>query len=120
RSELAECGPNNEETITTGDNSVPSWPFLFEAISLDTSPVKSVATSCNRIFPTARNDESRCGQWLNWSPCAAGFRSRGRTCPADFRGNRTQRRRCQTNRPGCGNRLLSSYAFYRLIGLFMG
>ncbi|XP_078491003.1 uncharacterized protein LOC100184932 [Ciona intestinalis] len=123
-SELAECGSNNEETITAGDTSVPSWPFLFEAIALNTSPIKSVATSCNRIFPTARNDESRCGQWLNWSPCpancAAGFRSRGRTCPADFRGNRTQTGRCLTNRPGCGNRFLSSYAFYRLLGLLIG
>lgn len=51
-SELGECDGNEQETISSGDPSVPQWPYLFEAVTRQDSPVRESVSICNnRVFP---------------------------------------------------------------------
>ena len=50
---MEDCGSDNEEVLTTGEEGIPRWPYRFEALIKPRSPLSSVISLCNdQVYPT--------------------------------------------------------------------
>lgn len=51
-SELSGCDSSNQEVMSEGDPEVPRWPYRFEALVKQSSPLSASIRNCNlMVFP---------------------------------------------------------------------
>lgn len=52
RSEFQECDANNRAIITETNPDITRWPYRYEALTVDESPLKAAIGLCNqRLYP---------------------------------------------------------------------